>query len=360
MVRFGIIGTSTVTEQLLAATKGIRKFQVTAVYSRDMKKAMDFGKKYGANYFYDDLEEFARSDAFDAVYIASPNSCHCEQSILMMKNKKHVLCEKPLASNAEEVNRMFETAHENGVILLEAMRSAFAPEFPRIRSYFKKLGKIRRVNFHLNQYSSKYNAFREGKIANSFQPEYSGGALMDLGCYCIYPMVFWFGLPKEVTGTCVFLENGIDGAGTVLLNYGDMIGEAGYSKITYDTTPCEIQGEKASMQISHIASTRDIMVRYPNGFKEVVHFDQRDNNMEYEVKAFIEMIEEGRSWDIYEKVSKNTAFVMEEARKKMGLVFPADKTIDKTMIEENDNMEIDVAQEETDIMKEDETNEKQE
>lgn len=319
MVRVGIIGTSLITEKMIAATNGIRKFQVTAVYSRDIEKAIAFGSRLGVHHFYDNLEEFAKSEEFDAVYIASPNSCHCEQALLMMNHKKHVLCEKPLASNTAEVNQMFEAAHENGVVLLEAMRSAFAPEFPRIRSYFKKLGKIRRVTFQFNQLSSKYDAFQKGQVANSFNPEMAGGALMDLGCYCIYPMVFWFGLPNEITGTSLFLENGVDGAGTVLLNYGDMIGEARYSKITNDTTPCEIQGEKAVMQISHIASTRDMMVRYPNGFKEVVHFDQRDNNMEYEVRAFIEMIEEGRPFDVYEKASKNTAFVMEEARKKMGM-----------------------------------------
>lgn len=324
MIRFGIIGTGTITEKFLDVTRGIRKFQLTAVYSRDIEKAMALGKRYGANYFYDDLEEFAKSDAFDAVYIASPNACHCEQTILMLNNKKHVLCEKPLASNVKEVEKMFQAAHDNGVVLLEAMRSAFAPEFPRIRSYFKKLGKIRRVSFNFNQYSSKYNAFQKGKVASSFNPELSGGALMDLGCYCIYPMVFWFGLPKEVTGTSLFLENGVDGAGTVVLNYGDMIAEARYSKITFDTTPCEIQGEKAAMQISHIASTRDMMVRYPNGFKEVVHFDQRDNNMEYEIRAFMEMVRGERPWDVYEKASKNTAIVMEEARKKMGIRFPAD------------------------------------
>lgn len=344
MIRFGIIGTSLIAEKFLNVTNGIREFQLTAVYSRNVDKAVAFGQRYGASYFYDDLEAFARSDAFDAVYIASPNHCHCEQTILMLKNKKHVLCEKPLASNVREVEAMFAAAHENGVVLLEAMRSAFAPEFPRIRSYFKKLGPIRRVSFHYNQYSSKYEAFKKGNVANSLDPASSGGALMDLGCYCIYPMVFWFGMPKDVTGTSLFLENGVDGAGTVLLNYGDMIAEARYSKITFDTTPCEIQGEKATMQISHIASTRDMMVRYPNGFKEVVHFDQRDNNMEYEIRAFLEMIRGERKWDVYEKASKNTAIVMEEARKKMGIHFPADDIPEEKAEPVNDMPEAEIVE----------------
>ncbi len=324
MIRFGIIGTSNITEKFLAVTKGIRKFQLTAVYSRNIDRAMEFGSRYGASHFFDDLEEFAKSDAFDAVYIASPNSCHYEQALLLMKNKKHVLCEKPMASNVRETKEMFRVAHENHVVLLEAMRSAFAPEFPRIRSYFKKLGKIRRLDFHFNQYSSQYNNLKKGIPSNRFLPECSGGALMDLGCYCIYPMVFWFGLPKKVIGSSIFFENGIDAAGTLLLDYGDMIGEARYSKICDDSLPCEIQGEEAVMQISHIASTRDMSVKYPNGFKEVVHFEQQDNNMEYEVRAFMDMVRGDRTWDVYEKASINTAIVMEEARKYMGIHFPAD------------------------------------
>lgn len=325
MVRFGVIGTSSIVEKFLGVTRGLRQFELTAVYSRDLDRARNFAARYGAQHSYDDLEEFARSDVFDAVYIASPNSCHCAQTLLMLQHKKHVLCEKPLASNTKEVERMFQAAHENGVILLEAMRSAFAPEFPQIRNYFHKLGKIRRVDFHFNQYSSQYDAYKKGIPSNRFLLEMSGGALMDLGCYGIYPMVFWFGLPRKIMGTSVFMETGADGAGTLLLDYGDMIGEVRYSKMNNDSLPCEIQGEKAVMQISHIASTRDISVKYPNGFKEVVHFEQQENNMEYEVRAFMDMIAGKRSPEIYEKASKNTAFVMEEARKQMGIHFPGDE-----------------------------------
>lgn len=325
MVRFGVIGTGTAAEKFLSVTAGIREFRLAAVYSRDPARAKAFGQSFGAKYFYDDLDEFAKCGQVDAVYIASPNACHCSQAVLMLRNKKHVLCEKPLASNVREVKEMFGAAHGNGVVLLEAMRPVFAPEFARIRSYIKKLGKIRRASFCYNQYSSRYNNYKKGIVENAFLPELSKGALMDLGCYCIYPMVFFFGLPRQVTGVGAFLENGLDGAGTVLLDYGGMIGEARYSKVNDSILESEIQGEEASMILSGIASTRDMAVRYRNGFQEVVHFDQCDNNMEYEIRAFIEMVEGRRSPDCYEAASLHTAMVMEEARQQMGIRFPADK-----------------------------------
>lgn len=327
MIRFGIIGTNFITERFLSVTTGIREFQLTAVYSRNLERAKAFGERFGAVCFFDNLEEFAKSDAFDAVYIASPNCCHCEQTILMLQNKKHVLCEKPLASNVREVNAMFDAAHENGVVLLEAMRSVFAPEFTHIQNYMKKVGTIRRAVFHYNQYSSRYNNFKKGIIENAFKPELSNGALMDLGCYCIYPMVFLFGLPSKITGISTFLENGVDAAGTVLMQYDHMIGEASYSKVNHSPLPSEIQGEDGSLIISHIASTKDMTVRYNNAFKEVVHFEQQDNNMEYEIRAFISMIKGERSSEVYETASRNAATVMEEARKQMGIHFPADDNI---------------------------------
>lgn len=330
MIRFGIIGTSVITEKFLNATMGIREFSLTAVYSRDIKRAEEFGSRYGASCFYDSLDEFAKSDAFDAVYLASPNCCHCEQTILMLQNKKHVLCEKPLASNVEEATAMFRAARENGVVLLEAMRSVFAPEFVHIRNYIKKVGTIRRVSFCFNQYSSRYNRYKKGIIENAFNPELSNGALMDLGCYCIYPMVFLFGLPSQVAGMSAWLSNGLDGAGTVLMQYGNMIGEARYSKVNYSVIESEIQGEEATMLISGIASTKDLTIRYNNGFKEVVHFEQQDNNMEYEIRAFIDMIKGERSSEVYEKASVHTAIVMEDARKQMGIHFPADEKKERT------------------------------
>ncbi|MDO4554332.1 MAG: Gfo/Idh/MocA family oxidoreductase, partial [Lachnospiraceae bacterium] len=324
MVRFGIIGTSVIAEKFLSATTGIRGFCLTAVYSRDKKRAEEFGRQYGALCFYDDLTEFAKSDAFDAVYIASPNCFHKEQTVLLLKNGKHVLCEKPIASNVREASAMFDAAHDNNVVLLEAMRSVFAPEFKQIQKYMKKLGTIRRVKFQMNQYSSRYNNYKKGIIENAFRPELSNGALMDLGGYCIYPMVYLFGLPSDVEGMGVFLENGVDASGTTLMKYDHMIGQAEYSKVNNTILPSEIQGEEASMTISGIASPRDITVRYNNGFKEVVHFDQRDNNMEYEIRAFLAMIEGEQSPHFYETASMNTITVMDEVRRKIGIHFPAD------------------------------------
>ena len=140
MIRFAVIGTSFITEWFLNAAKECKELQFAAVCSRDGQKGKELAQRHNSEArVYTKLEELAQASDIDAVYIASPNSLHCEQAILMMNGKKHVLCEKPFASNAEETERMLEVARKNKVILLEGMRSAFDPGFQKIKENLSKL-----------------------------------------------------------------------------------------------------------------------------------------------------------------------------------------------------------------------------
>lgn len=99
MIPFGIIGTGKITRTFLEAVQSVPELALGAVYSRSLEKAQSFGEEYGAKVFTDSLEDLAADRDVQAVYIASPNCCHCEQAIRMMDAGKHVLCEKPAASN---------------------------------------------------------------------------------------------------------------------------------------------------------------------------------------------------------------------------------------------------------------------
>ena len=125
MIRFAVIGTNTITDKFLQAASALPDFKLCAVYSRTLTRAQEYAQKNNVTLVFDSLEALAGCDQIDAVYIASPNFCHAAQSILMMQHHKHVLCEKPIASNASEFQQMYDTAIKNQVILLEAMRSVF-------------------------------------------------------------------------------------------------------------------------------------------------------------------------------------------------------------------------------------------
>lgn len=325
MIRFAIIGSNFITDKFLDAAASCEEFKLTCVYSRSLQRAAEYAKVHNAPYTYDNLEELAKSIEFDAVYIASPNSVHFAQTMMMLNHGKHVLCEKPIASNSKELKLMFEAAKANDVILLEAMRPVFDPAYFIIENNLSKLGIIRRATFQYCQYSSRYDKFKEGIIENAFNPKYSNGSLMDIGVYCVHPLVKLFGMPEEIKGSGIMLHNGVDGAGTIVATYKDMQAELLYSKITNSKLPSQIQGEKGSMMIDQISEPKNIQIIYNNGEIENLDIIKNSNNMIYELQAFIDFIKDPNSVHKHNVASTMELQVMDEARKQIGIVFPADK-----------------------------------
>lgn len=326
VVRFGVVGTNWITDRFLDHVKTLDDFSLTAVYSRTEEKAKAFAEKYGVAHIFTDLEEMAESDVLDAVYIATPNALHAEQSILFMNHGKHVLCEKPLASNTKEVDDMFAAARKNGVVLMEAMKTTLLPRFKEIQNNLDKLGTIRRYIGSYCQYSSRYDKYKEGIVLNAFKPELSNGALMDLGVYCIYPLVVLFGKPKRIQASGMMLASGVDGEGSLILEYDGMQANIMYSKISDSFIQSEIQGEQANLLIDHISDPNQVTLRYRNGKTEDLTVEQPVGSMYYEAKEFIDLIKTGKPESEVNsyKNSRITAEIMEEARKQIGLVYPAD------------------------------------
>ncbi|MDO4272444.1 MAG: Gfo/Idh/MocA family oxidoreductase [Eubacteriales bacterium] len=325
MIRFATIGTNFITKNFLEAAEKCSELCLSGVYSRGEDTAISFAEQYRVNKWYTDLNKLAEDKEIDAVYIASPNSLHCAQAVLMMNHGKHVLCEKPIASNGEELEHMLETAKKNGVVLLEAMRPVFDPGFKAVCDNLPKLGKVRRVTFQFCQYSSRYDKYKKGIVENAFRPEFSNGALMDIGVYCVHPLVKLFGMPESVRAEAVFLDNGVDGAGTILAGYPDMQAELIYSKIADGSLPSQIQGEEGNMLIRQIQDTVDIRIQYRKGEEEIIPVEKESNNMYYEAVEWARLINQGLSTEEYDCCSLMELSVMDEARKQLGIVFPADK-----------------------------------
>ena len=324
MIRFGMIGTGKIAEKFWQANRYGKDFELTAVYSRTLERARQFGFQKGQLQYFDDLEAFANSDCIDAVYVASPNCCHYEQVMTLLKAGKHVLCEKPMASNLEQAQEMFAEAEKQNLILLEGMRSIYAPSFQKMIPYMETLGTIRRATLQYCQYSSRYDNYKRGIVENAFKPELSNGALMDIGVYVVSCMIRLFGAPKSIKASGVKLHNGVDGAGTILMEYPDMIGEAIYSKITDSAMPSQIQGEDASMLVQEIENIKDLRI-VRKGVVQSIHFEQSDNILNYETQEFIKMIKTGMGWEKSREITLETMKVLDEARRQLHIVFPADE-----------------------------------
>lgn len=327
MLRFGVIGTNWITERFIQAAEETEHFNLAAVYSRTEEKGKAFAAKYNSNpSVYTDLEQMVSGDVIDAVYIASPNSLHAEQAILCMNHGKHVLCEKPLASNVAETQRMIQAARDNDVLLMEAMKSTLMPNFRVITNNLYKIGRVRRYFASYCQYSSRYDAFKQGNVLNAFNPEFSNGALMDLGIYCIYPLVTLFGKPEAVQATSIMLSSGVDGEGSILMRYEDMDAVVMYSKIADSYAPAEIQGENGTLIIDKVNQPYDVKILYRDGTVEDLRQPQMQESMFYEAREFIELVESGKRDSSVNSLANSliVAEIMEEARRQIGLKFPAD------------------------------------
>ena len=335
-IRFGVIGTNNITDWVIAGGREDERFELAAVCSRTRERAEEFAAKHSIPHIFTSLEEMASSPYIDAVYIATPNYMHARQSITCMNHGKHVLCEKPFASNAKEVREMIDAARQNNVTLMEAMISTLNPNFSIIKKQLDSLGTIRRYFASYCQYSSRYDKFKEGIILNAFRPELSNGAVMDIGIYTIYPMVALVGRPKSVEAQGVVLHTGVDGQGAVNFQYDGMNATCLYSKIANSSLPTEIEGENGNLLLDKIHITKEVNYiprRKTAQGKEQVNIPSsigvplKNSEYYYEIAEFINLIEQDKKESDINTLDNSLATIeiIDEIRRQLGVHYPADE-----------------------------------
>lgn len=334
-IRFGVIGTNFITDWVIAGAKQDERFELVAVCSRTQERANEFAAKYDIPYTFTSLEEMAESPLIDAVYIATPNYLHASQSILCMKHGKHVLCEKPMASNAYEVKQMIAASRQYGVTLMEAMKPTLTPNFRVLREALPKAGVIRRYFASYCQYSSRYDKFKEGIVLNAFKPELSNGAMMDIGVYTVYPMVVLFGRPNKISASGVVLSTGTDGQGAVNFEYEGMNATVLYSKIANSSLPTEIEGEDGNFMLDKINQINRVTWQArpvassgkgPLTPVEDISAVTDKDEYYYEVAEFINLVQAGK---LESEVNSHensliTIGIIDEVRRQLGVSFLAD------------------------------------
>ena len=330
-VRFGVVGTNFITDWVIAGAREDERFELVAVCSRSDETARLFAAKHNTPHTFTSLEAMAESPLIDAVYIASPNFLHAEQSILCMQRGKHVLCEKAFASNAAEVCRMIQSAQKHDVVLMEAMKPTLTPGFIAAQKAISQIGVVRQYFSCYCQYSSRYDKLKEGIVLNAFDPALSNGAIMDIGVYTIYPMVVLFGRPKTIQATGVKLNSGVDGHGNVCFTYENGLNATVmYSKIANSQLPTEIQGEDGLITLDRINIISDVTLSPRNGQKASIMPTLDHNEYYYEIAEFIDLIQSGRKESENNSLENSliTIEIIDEVRRQLGVVFPMDELLE--------------------------------
>lgn len=288
----GTIGTSWITNSFIEAALETELYELVSVYSRSMEKGKQFASKYGDVDVKDDLEEFVNDENIDVVYIASPNSLHYSQTLIALKAKKHVIVEKPASIDVHQWDEMLEVAKENDVFVFEAAKHLYSPNLEKISKALQDLGEVKGAVFTYIRYSSKYDEVRNGGEPNVFSLNFAGGALMDLGIYPVYTAVALFGEPKNTHYFARKLHTGVDGIGTVILEYETfdltiLVGKTATSKMGV-----EIYGEEDTLIVDHVSHLGEAVLMNQKSLDEteLPLTEQHDNTMIYEAEAFAEMI----------------------------------------------------------------------
>ncbi len=297
MIRIATIGTSLITRYVARACAEADGIEVTTAYSRNAERAADFASAGGIPGSCDDLDALLASPDIDAVYVASPNSLHFEHALTCLRAGKHVLLEKPATPTAAQFETLAETARAGDVVLLEAMRNAYDPAYSVVRELLGEIGPVRRVSFAYCQRSSRYDRVLAGERVNVFDPAMAGGALLDLGVYCASALVALFGEPESVLAATVPVGSGADGAGGALAVYPGFVADLNWSKITMSDRPSEIQGERGTITIDHVAGPRRVGLRRLDGSGVEHTFPGHPTmedipNLRHEIERFVTLVDQ--------------------------------------------------------------------
>lgn len=222
-LRFGIMGTGNIAGQFADGVAGAERSVAAAAASRTKDKAEAFAQRYGVEQSCAGYDGLLQLPGVDAVYISLPNSMHHEWTLKALAAGKHVLCEKPLASNAAEAEEMFAAADRAGCVLMEAFMYHCHPQtravLDKVRSGAIGRLKLIRTAFCFRVMST------EGNIR--FDSALAGGALMDIGCYCVsFARLLAGSEPEAMHAVGRLHESGVDEYTAAVLRFpGGVVSE---------------------------------------------------------------------------------------------------------------------------------------
>lgn len=293
-MKLTVVGTGKIVEEALPIITATNGIQVQALVStpRSQEKAKALADHYQIQDLYTDLEEALTNPNTDTVYVATPNHLHYEMTKAALLAGKHVICEKPFTLKEAQAQELAEIAKRKQLILLEAITNLYLENFAVLKEELANLGDIKIVDCNYSQYSSRYDAFKEGVIAPAFDPEKGGGALRDLNIYNIHLVVALFGLPKTVNYLSN-MERGVDTSGILILDYTDFKVVCIAAKDCSAEVRTTIQGNKGSMIVAGESNTLPQVQVTENGIEpRVINKNGSEHRMAAEFRVFQAIIDE--------------------------------------------------------------------
>jgi predicted dehydrogenase len=214
-IRWGILGTGKIARQFAAALRRLPDAELIAAGSRSAESAARFADELGISRRYQSYTELASDPEVEVIYVATPHSCHAENSRLALNAGKAVLCEKPFTINAAQAREVIRLARERKRFLMEAMWTRCFPLMKKLRELLSAgaIGEVRQLTA---DFGFRAKPRDEPRL---FGPEYGGGALLDVGVYPVSLASLLFGPPTRIVSAANLGPTGVDEETAMILTH---------------------------------------------------------------------------------------------------------------------------------------------
>lgn len=327
-MKLGIVGTGFIAQMVLPhlADWGVEVVAICGTPSK-LSRVNAMADEYGASGRYVDYRELVADGAVDTVYVAVPNFLHYDVTMAALDAGKHVICEKPIASDAEQARALADCAKELNLFLWEAVVTTRQPNFTLVRDeLLSRIGDIKVVSVNYSQYSSRYDAFRAGEVLPAFDPAKAGGAIMDLGLYTLTFTIGLFGEPIHAVYR-PNIERGIDTSGIIDLDYEN------FRAVNVCAKDCEapcgviIQGTDGYIKTDTPPNMCGPVTLHLNDGTEEVFDRSLPVMWEGEFREFCRQLEMGNRTECYRQLEESLVVsrIQNEVRVAAGVLFPTDR-----------------------------------
>lgn len=328
MVRMGILGAGHIAEKMARTIQLMdqNRVQLVAVASRSKEKAQDFATKWNIPKAYGGYEAMAADPEVDFVYVATPHSHHAAHAALCLSHGKHVLCEKAFTVNANEARQICALSEEKGLLLAEAIWTRYLPSRELINEAIRsgQIGDVRMVMANLS-----WNMTNKERITN---PLLAGGALLDIGVYCLNFASMVLGDDvTDIDTQVVMMPTGVDGSEVMTLRYGNgAMAILACSATSMGDKRCLIQGTKGYITVDVVTNPLDVRIFIPKktGMEETrIEIPPQLTGFEYEVEACLDAIARGKIEpdQMPHRQSIRMMEMMDEFRRRWGMVYPMEQ-----------------------------------
>ena len=319
IIRWGILGLGHIAKKFAQDIVSVQGSELYAVASRSHQKASSFANEFQVSIHYDSYELLVKDPLVDAVYIATPHSFHKEHTILCLKNKKAVLCEKPFAMNLEEVEEMIRVAKTNNTLLMEALWTTFLPHYQYVKNFLKNetFGKVTLLEA---DFGFKSTHSLESRV---LKKELGGGSLLDIGIYPVFLALSTLGIPKFIESTATFFDNGVDSSCDIIFNYNDA--RAILKSTFLENTPTEaiFTCERGVVKVNTQFHQPTTVTLLQNGIEEHVDFSSKTFGYNFEIEHFNQLLRDHKTESelMSFSFSKDLITTLDRIRKQINLKY---------------------------------------